>query len=734
MKKLLFLLLCALTTIIGTAQTKIYVCQGNSYTAFDIASIGDITFSADCKTLLIGNMEYETDAIDSVTFCLPAFAKTDEIRITYNGTAATVSIPETITDVTANVKGADVTLTSNTTSQEYTYIVEGKSDSGSLTLNGNYKLTLQLNGIQLTSASGAAIDIETGKRVSVILADGTTNTICDAADGSQKAAICFSGHPEFQGGGTLNVTGRTNHAIFAKEYLEIKKSTGTINVLGSIKDGIHCGKGKADNTNNYFLMKGGSLTMSNIGSDCIDSDDYGCADIKGGSLNLTVSSVDATGIKCDSLFTMTDGEINLTVTGESSIGIRSGYSATFNGGTITANITANGGKGISCKCYTDADKTVLNGGNIYLKGTVITQTLSGSMATDSTKCIGLKAEGDLNISGGTVRIESSGTTAKCISTDGNSTIADGTLYLKTTGNGSKCLRTEGSLTIGQNGTTGPSITAITTGSSTQGNDYGYRRNQESTSTRFPGGGGHGWNPDGRPDETSSTSSSAKAVKVTGSITMESGQMELSTATDGAEGLESKADIYLNGGSIKANCYDDCINATKTIQINGANVYCLSTGNDAIDSNYGRSGAFSITDGICIALSTKGNPEEGVDCDNDSYISIKGGYLFTAGGQQGNSSSSSLSATQGYYKLTGKTLSAQYLTLTDSEGNNIFTLKMPVAISKSYSFISTPQMKSGSKYTLTSGTTSPTDAKTEFNGFYIGSNCTGTTQVASFSAR
>ena len=734
MKKRLILLLCTLTVIAGTAQDKIYVCQGNEYTAFDIASVGDITFSTGYKTLLIGNMEFETDAVDSITFSLPAFARADEIRIVYNGTKATVSIPETITDVTSTVNGADVTLTSATTTQEYTYVVEGNSDNGSLTLNGNYKLTLKLNGLQLTSASGAAINVATGKRVSVVLADGTTNTLSDTAGGSQKAAFCFSGHPEFQGGGTLNVTGLTNHAVYAKEYVEIKKSAGTINVLGSVKDGIHCGKGKAGNTNNYFLMKGGILTMNNIGSDCIDSDDYGCVTIQGGSLNLTVSATDVTGIKCDSLFTMTGGTVHLTVTGETSIGIRSGYSATFNGGSITADITADGGKGISCKCYTDTDKTVLNGGNVYLNGTTVILTLSGGMTADSTKCIGLKAEGDLNISSGTIRIESSGTTAKCISTEGNSVIADGTVYLKSTGNGSKCLRTEGTLTIGQNGNEGPAITAITTGSRTQENGNGYGGGQRTEGTRFPGGGGPGGNPGGRPDETGSTGSSAKAIKITGDILMESGQMEISTATDGAEGLESKANIYLNGGNITANCYDDCINAAKTIQVNGAKVYCLSTGNDAIDSNYGRSGAFTITDGICIAISTKGSPEEGLDCDNDSYISIKGGWLFTAGSQQGGGSSSNPTATQGYYKLTGKTLPAQYLTLTDSDNNNLFTFKMPAAVSGSYSIVSTPQMKSGSKYTLTSGTTAPTDAETEFNGFYTGSSNKGTAQIASFTAQ
>jgi hypothetical protein len=61
----------------------------------------------------------------------------------------------------------------------------------------------------------------------------------------------------------------------------------------------------------------------------------------------------------------------------------------------------------------------------------------------------------------------------------------------------------------------------------------------------------------------------------------------------------------------------------------------SFGNDAVDSNYGRAGSVEIGNGCIVAYTSAGGPEEGLDCDNNSYISITGtGYAITAGGNQG----------------------------------------------------------------------------------------------------
>lgn len=98
--------------------------------------------------------------------------------------------------------------------------------------------------MDIKSNRGAVLNVACGKRIAVELVDGTVNTFEDAAGGTQKAAMYFTGHPEIEGGGVLNVKVNTAHAISAKEYIQINKSCGTINILGAVKDGIHCGKAK----------------------------------------------------------------------------------------------------------------------------------------------------------------------------------------------------------------------------------------------------------------------------------------------------------------------------------------------------------------------------------------------------------------------------------------------------------------------------------------------------------
>lgn len=294
------------------------------------------------------------------------------IDIKYDGTTATVTIPSSITDVTKSVVGADVVLTSTTTTTEYTYHVSGRTMNGSLTINGSYKLTLELGGVNIKSNKGAAIDIECGKRIAVVLCPGTLNTLEDCTGGAQKAAMYFSGHPEFEGSGMLSVTGNSAHAISAKEYLQVKKSVGTINILKAVKDGIHCGKGKVSawddemtlNENELFICNGGIINITNVGGDCIDAGDYGSMYVTGGTMNLDVSANSSCGMKCVNTLMMDGGNINIQVDGQDCEGIIFSNTARINGGSIDIYVPGDGSKGIKGKL--DSKTPYTAGGNIFV--------------------------------------------------------------------------------------------------------------------------------------------------------------------------------------------------------------------------------------------------------------------------------------------------------------------------------------------------------------------------------
>ena len=159
-------------------------------------------------------------------------------------------------------------------------------------------------------------------------------------------------------------------------------------------------------------MNGGTVNISNCGSDCIDSDDYGNVKIKGGSLTLNVSQSDGSGIKCDSLFSMSGGNITIAVSGDISEGIRTAYQGTFSGGKITGTVSANGSCGILGKKITKITGTTKNGGFLDFKGTDISLVVSGgTYIADQSKCYGIKADQTLNQTAGDISITVSNSAA-----------------------------------------------------------------------------------------------------------------------------------------------------------------------------------------------------------------------------------------------------------------------------------------------------------------------------------
>ena len=258
----------------------------------------------------------------------------------------------------------------------------------------------------------------------------------------------------------------------------------------------------------------------------------------------------------------------------------------------------------------------------------------------------------------------------------------------------------------------------------------------------------GYYTQGKPDGTGPTltitqtggtynSSSAKAIKAICAVTIYGGETTINTTKNGAEGLESKTSIDIRGGRHYLKCYDDCINSTGKVYFNGGVTVCYSTGNDAVDSNAGTTGAITIGDGVVFAYMTKGDPDEGLDCDNNNYIQITGtGIGISAGGKQSGTSGTISGAKQGYAFLTKPSSYATktYYTLADAQGNNLVTYSFEATVKNSLSLITATGMTSKGSYTIKSSTTEPTDATTAFHGLYLGSSASGNTTVATFTAK
>ena len=343
-------------------------------------------------------------------------AQVREVVITYQGKTASVNIsPDIASVVTAAVQGADVSIVQDAAVQdEITYRLSGESSNGSLLLTGDYKATLSLEGLQLKSRTGAAIQVKNGKRIAVVLKDGTDNVLTDAEGGTQKACLVVKGHTELQGGGSLTINARGKHALKSNEYVESKAGTGIITINSSVKDGIH--------TDEYVLIKGGTLRITTTGGGYWDTDELktkapacinavGHVTINGGVIDLLSTGSGGKGIKCDSTFTINGGELTVRTTGTRYI-----YELYDGDKTDIDNIPdslKNSPKAIKADMGVCVNDGVLN---IY---------------TEQDGGEGLESKDTLTIAGGNIHIEAYD---DCINAAGNIRITDGDLFLNSLDN------------------------------------------------------------------------------------------------------------------------------------------------------------------------------------------------------------------------------------------------------------------------------------------------------------
>lgn len=397
-----FLLLCSLpllTAGVAAAQT-LHIVSGQVTTDVAASDAADMTFGGDGTTLTIMGTDYRiADLTQLYVDTAPVTART--VSVVYSAGQAAVSVSGdiapylTITATDGHVR----IVASSDLQEEVTYTLSGTSDNGSFYMDGEYKATLVLDNLTLTNPSGAAIDIDNGKRIRIELPDGTETTLADGADGSQKACFFVNGHAELKGGGTLNISGNAKHAYASDEYTLLKSSFGTLNVTSAVSDGLH--------VQQYFQMDGGTVTISGTKGDCIDvsvtkdaEDELnGQALITGGTLSMDVSAEDVKGLKTDSALTIT-------------------------GGTVSAEVAGDGSKGFSVG-------TDLLIGQPTDTPTLIKMNVTGTtyMKDDpdlESKCRGIKVKGNFTFDGGTIDMNVTGKKAKGISVDGTYTYKSGT--------------------------------------------------------------------------------------------------------------------------------------------------------------------------------------------------------------------------------------------------------------------------------------------------------------------
>lgn len=431
---------------------------------------------------------------------------------------------------------------------------------------------------------------------------------------------------------------------------------------------------------------------------------------EGGSVSsgsATEASYKAAGIKCDGNLLMQGGIHMIKMTGTESKGIKVDNEARFSGGSLTIETSGTAKIVAYDPSYCTAIKCdgalTIDGGEID-----ITATGQGGM--------GISADGVLTLDGGNVNIVISGAgssytaatgtdyySTKCLKGDVAVQILSGTLDCTAKGNGSKAIVATGLLTIGKEGASDDNLTvkAVT----------------EGTSLGASSGSNGGWGGGMGGGMQEGFNAAPKAIKGASNVVVNSGNIYAETKNDGGEGLESKAVMTINGGSIECNTYDDGINAASSLVFNGGYVYSHASNNDGIDSN----GTIAVNGGVVLSSGTNA-PEEGFDCDQNQFA-INGGVLIGTGG----ATSSPTSATQPYSQVSSVAIAqGKYIAVKDGSGNVLFAYKCPNGVNSATLLLSSPGFKASSSYTLMYGVTSVSGAsETHFNDvFLVGGTLSG----------
>ena len=376
-----------------------------------------------------------------------------------NTFATTVNIDMTspadpgVAGVTVTIAGNDVTVDHGST-EGINYVVTGTTTDGSLIINGKTNFGLTLNGVNITSASKTALDIECSGNA-YLYATGS-NKLNDGTTEDHKGAIFAKGKLLISGDGSLEVYGNYKNGIHGKNSIVIEKGVN-LYVKSTKNNGIKSGGdmfinggiinvevsadgGKAINGDANVTINGGRTTVIATGNGTWEADE---------TLSTGGDTKAAAGIGSDGNFYMNGGELYAKATGSGGKGVKADYEGYITGGKIRiiteGNLYYSNGTSESHNytgntdnlpsAYTSSPKGMKMGGKdeneVAYGGPLVISGGDIMIRTSSNNAEGMESKGTLEISGGTVLVYAYD---DAINSTGDLTISGGTVVAVGTNN------------------------------------------------------------------------------------------------------------------------------------------------------------------------------------------------------------------------------------------------------------------------------------------------------------
>ncbi|WP_143750776.1 carbohydrate-binding domain-containing protein [Clostridium merdae] len=600
----------------------------------------------------------------------------DDLDAAWSEAAATTI---TLSDATATVQGSgaavkDSTVTINAAG---TYLLRGKLTKGQILVNAGKEdlVRLVLDGVSLSSSVSAPIySMQAGKTV-IVLAEGSKNTVTDAANyqfdsadtDEPNAAIFSKGDMTINGTGSLTVIGNFENGIGCKDTLKIV--SGSVDVTAA-NDGI---KGR-----DAVAIKDGTITVVSKGDAIRSNNDEDTAKgwiaIEGGNFTIT-SEQDA--VQAETILQVTGGTFQIVSGGGSANApIRQdepggpwgrmegagGFPA--NGGTdnTSSNIEQKGnGRPQRPDGTPPADNqkesdNKTNSSSSIIQNQADTKSESSSAATEentetvSTKA--LKGGSRVFLSGGKFQIDSAD---DAVHSNGSVIVTGGELNISTGDDG---MHADADLVV-QDGT-------ITISKSYEG--------LEGSTVSISGGTIH-------------ITSSDDGINAAGGSDDDTASRDMFQANENNEIRFSGGYVVINASGDGIDSNGNVVQAGGAVLVNGP----VSSGNGALDFN----GSYQISGGILVAAGSSGMAQAPDSDSKQNSLTV----LFDDT-QEANTP----------------------VNVTDSTGKSILTF---VPSKKFQSIVvSAPNLKQGSTYTINTGGSSDVNE----DGFSSAESYSGGTQL------
>ncbi len=674
--------------------------------------------------------------------------KTKDLTYTWSEDATHINLKDYATSIQGS--GAVVDENTITISQEGTYVVSGSLTDGQLVINDVNKTKIQvvLNGASITSSTASPICVLSADKVYLTLASGTVNTLSDSGtktNGEYDAAIYAADDITINGTGTLNVIGNYKMGIHSKNDVKVCGAVLNVDTSASVNLG-HAISGK-----DLVAIKDATVELK-AGNDGIQSDNAEEAD-KG---NVIIENSDITvnsrgdGIQAENAMQLEGGNFDITTTLDGD-GLKAGESLYIYGEpTVKINSVADG---IKTKFeYVDTEK-----GNIQILNGHFTITAADDGIQASSETVdaveknasllvlggefditsvgdGIKATKQIQIADGTFKITSSQDAIQSENandtTVGTISIENGTFNLTSACDG---IQANTALNI-----YGGNFTIKTTGVASSNSCKGLK----ATGSLVLSGGSFSITStdDGVHSNNSividncdalNISSSDDGIHADSSVTINGGNINITKSYEGVEG----AVITINGGNTKITASDDGVNATDgtgstmggggtrpfadvstyasaniSLNINGGYTTVNASG-DGLDSN----GTIEVTGGTTIVY----GPNSGGNgsFDYDGTATVTGGTLIAIGtsdmAQNFGTASTQCSI---MLKLNSSRTANTTFALFDSSDNSI--LAITAKKTTSCILVTSPEIKTGNAYTFKTGGT----VVNGNDGFATGADC------------